>query len=59
MRDIRAFLLDIWNASSSFDFFFPGARVQERVSLCYPDCLRTHSVDQAGLKLRVQPASAS
>jgi hypothetical protein len=31
----------------------------DRVSLCSPGCLGTHSVDQAGLKLRNLPASAS
>jgi hypothetical protein len=31
----------------------------ERVSLCSPGCPRTHSVDQAGLKLRNPPTSAS
>jgi hypothetical protein len=36
-------------------FFFP----QDRVSLCSPGCPGTHSVDQAGLKLRNSPASAS
>jgi hypothetical protein len=32
---------------------------QDRVSLCGPGCSGTHSVDQAGLKLRNPPASAS
>ena len=32
---------------------------RERVSLCSLDCPGTHSVDQAGLKLRNLPASAS
>jgi hypothetical protein len=31
----------------------------DRVSLCSPGCPGTHSVDQAGLKLRNPPASAS
>jgi hypothetical protein len=31
----------------------------DRVSLCSPDCPGTHSVDQAGLKRRNPPASAS
>jgi hypothetical protein len=31
----------------------------DRVSLCSPGCPGTHSVDQAGLKLRNLPASAS
>ena len=34
-------------------------RVQDRVSLYSPGCPGTHSVDQAGLKLRNSPASAS
>jgi hypothetical protein len=32
---------------------------QDRVSLCSPGCPGTHFVDQAGLKLRNLPASAS
>jgi hypothetical protein len=32
---------------------------RDRVSLCSPGCPGTHSVDQAGLKLRNFPASAS
>jgi hypothetical protein len=32
---------------------------QNRVSLCSPGCPGTHAVDQAGLQLRNQPASAS
>ena len=31
----------------------------DRVSLCSPGCPGTHSVDQAGLKLRNLPVSAS
>jgi hypothetical protein len=31
----------------------------DRVSLCSPGCLGTHSVEQAGLELRNLPASAS
>ena len=31
----------------------------DKVSLCSPSCLGTHSVDQAGLELRNPPASAS
>jgi hypothetical protein len=38
-----------------FVFFF----FQDKVSLYSPGCPRTHSVDQAGLKLRNQPAFAS
>jgi hypothetical protein len=37
-----------------FVVFFP-----DRVSLCSPGCPETHSVDQAGLKFRNPPASAS
>jgi hypothetical protein len=37
-----------------FFFFF-----RDRVSLCSPGCPGTHSVDQACLKLRDLPASAS
>jgi hypothetical protein len=33
--------------------------LQERVSLCSPGCLGTHSVDKAGLELKYLPASAS
>jgi hypothetical protein len=36
-----------------------GLVFPDRVSLCSPDCPGTHSVDQAGLKLRNLPASAS
>jgi hypothetical protein len=32
---------------------------RDRVSLCRPGCPGTHFVDQAGLELRNQPASAS
>jgi hypothetical protein len=32
---------------------------RDRVSLCSPGCPGTHFVDQAGLKLRSLPASAS
>jgi hypothetical protein len=32
---------------------------RDRVFLCSPGCPGTHSVDQAGLKLRDPPASAS
>jgi hypothetical protein len=42
--------------ASSFFFFLV---FRDRVSLCGPGCLGAHSVDQAGLKLRNPPASAS
>jgi hypothetical protein len=32
---------------------------QDRISLYSPDCPGTHFVDQAGLKLKILPASAS
>ena len=32
---------------------------EDRVSLCSPSCPGIHSLDQAGLKLRNPPASAS
>jgi hypothetical protein len=42
------------NGCRSEELFF-----QDRVSLCSPGCPGTHSVDQAGLKLRNLPVSAS
>ena len=41
------------------EFFFYLFCFQDRVFLCNPDCPGTSSVDQAGLKLRDSPASAS
>ena len=46
----------------SFFFLFFSSRFlvfRDRVSLCSPGCPRTHFVDQADLKLRNPPASAS
>ena len=51
----------------TLEALIPDARInsfvvvvfQDRVSLCSPGCPGTHSVDQAGLKLRNSPASAS
>jgi hypothetical protein len=43
---------------SLLSFFF-GLVFQDRVSLCSSGCPGTHSVDQAGLKLRNLPSSAS
>ena len=40
-------------------FLFVCFVFRDRVSLCSPGCPGTHSVDQAGLKLRNLPASAS
>jgi hypothetical protein len=40
-------------------FFFVCLFFRDRVSLCSPGCPGTHFVDQAGLKLRNSPASAS
>ena len=42
-----------------FFIFFYFLFFRDRVSLCSPGCLGTHSVDQAGLELRNSPASAS
>jgi hypothetical protein len=42
-----------------FWVFFFVLFFQDRVSLYSPGCLGTHSVDQAGLRLRNLPASAS
>jgi hypothetical protein len=44
-----------YTAEDNFELFF----FRDRVSLCGPGCPGTHSVDQAGLKLRNLPASAS
>jgi hypothetical protein len=41
-----------------FLFVFCFLFFRDRISLCSPDCPGTHSVDQAGLKLRNLPASA-
>jgi hypothetical protein len=40
-------------------FLFLVLVFRDRVSLCSPYCPGTHSVDQAGLKLRNPPVSAS
>jgi hypothetical protein len=40
-------------------FFFFFFVFRDRVSLCSPGCPGTHFVDQAGLKLRNPPSSAS
>jgi hypothetical protein len=45
--------------SSSFFCFVFVFVFRDRVSLCSPGCPGTHSVNQAGLKLRNLPASAS
>jgi hypothetical protein len=43
-----------------FGFLFVCLFVlRDRISLCSPGCPGTHFVDQAGLKLRNLPASAS
>jgi hypothetical protein len=42
-----------------FGFGFWFLVFRDRVSLCSPGCPGTHSVDQAGLKLRNSPASSS
>jgi hypothetical protein len=48
------FVCLVWFGLVWFGLVFP-----DRVSLCSPGCPGTHSVDQAGLKLRNPPASAS
>jgi hypothetical protein len=56
---VTPFFLSFLSFFLSFFFFFKDLFVfQDRVSLCSPGCPRTHSVDQAGLKLRNLPASA-
>jgi hypothetical protein len=40
-------------------FFFSFWFFRDRVSLCRPGCPGTHFVDQAGLKVKNPPASAS
>jgi hypothetical protein len=45
--------------STFFCLFVCFCFFRDRVSLCSPGCLRTYSVDQAGLELRNPPASAS
>jgi hypothetical protein len=54
----------IWQSLNKFlyefkNFLFVWFGFWDRVSLCSPGCIRTHSVDQAGLELRNPPASAS
>jgi hypothetical protein len=54
------FFLSFFLSFFFFFFFFFGFLVfGDRVSLYSPGCPGTHSVDQAGLKLRDLPASAS
>jgi hypothetical protein len=48
-----------WGCLSYFSYFVLFLVFQDRVSLCSPGCPGTHFVDQAGLKLRNPPASAS
>jgi hypothetical protein len=54
---VVANVIKLQSSLSFFFFFFLVFR--DRVSLCSPGCPGTHSVDQAGLKLRNSPASAS
>jgi hypothetical protein len=42
-----------------WNFFWGGVVFRDRVSQYSPGCPGTHFVDQAGLKLRNPPASAS
>jgi hypothetical protein len=48
------FVCLFWFCLGGFVFVF-----RDRISLCSPGCPGTHSVDQAGHKLRSPPASAS
>jgi hypothetical protein len=48
---------EVWQVTQISFFFFLVFR--DRISLYSPDCPGTHFVDQAGLKLRNPPASAS
>jgi hypothetical protein len=48
-----------FSLSTSPSFIYLFIFYQDRVSLCSPGCPGTHSVNQAGLKLRNLPASAS
>jgi hypothetical protein len=50
---VSFFCLFVWGFLFCFLFF------RNRVSLCSSDCPGSHSVDQAGLKLRNPPVSAS
>jgi hypothetical protein len=52
-------VLNSWTAAAITTAIVPLVVFQDRVSLCVPGCPGTHSVDQAGLKLRNPPASAS
>jgi hypothetical protein len=49
----------VWFGLVWFGLVWFGLVFQDRVSLCSPGCPGTHFVDQAGLKLRHPPASAS
>jgi hypothetical protein len=58
--DSRVWVLGPWGVASSNNlFFFFFFFFWDRVSLYRPGCPGTHFVDQAGLKLRNLPASAS
>ena len=50
------YIIRCWSLLGNFCLFFV---FRDRVSLCSSGCLRTHSVDQAGLERRNLPASAS
>jgi hypothetical protein len=62
---VRCYSQPQWSGRPVFVFFFVClfacffSRQGDRVSLCSPGCPGTHSVDQAGLKFRNSPASAS
>jgi hypothetical protein len=52
-------MISINNKLNNFFLFCLVWFFQDRVSLCSPGCPGTHFVNQAGLKLRNLPASAS
>jgi hypothetical protein len=57
--DVRQVLSTLHRYRDNEENLFWGGGGRDRVSLYSPGCSRTHSVHQAGLKLRNLPASAS
>jgi hypothetical protein len=64
-KSLLDFCLGFWDLSVVLGlfqgelFFFLVLVFRDRVSLCSPGCPGSHFVDQAGIKLRNPPASAS
>jgi hypothetical protein len=56
LRNCNFLSFSFWFVFNFLNFYFV---FRDRVSLCSLGCPGTHSVDQAGLKLRNPPASAS